>query len=572
MLFSKGTSLVRDAVSASFATPIRGLHSSSTMCNVIPRNFKGKGKAHDWLTRHLNDPYVAKSRYDNYRARSAYKLLEMDDKYSILGPGMIVLDCGASPGSWTQTRFTTTESHFRVKQLGRRNHLLVFHFAVRNRLEVIICSVQARVNAYARNGWAVRDRSRSSRMSRAHLFRETESEMLPVRRLAALSARPSSVFAATSAPGSSTVAVTAAFRQNHTHLAAPLVPPRSIQYQGLSITAHPLPKEQDDPFELTREDIKTLYGEIRNELGRDPPMVGLEQLVDLSRYYFDGQGKAIRPVIVCLMGRAANMHLKNEAELQPGQRTIMLIAEMIHTASLLHDDVIDGSNTRRGKPSTTPIWGQKKSILGGDFVLARSAEMLAKIGCIRNNNYISQILVDLVSGEFMQLENTANFDERFPHYIEKSYLKTASLLAYTCKGVVTLAGSDDAMIEAAYQYGRNIGIAFQLIDDVLDFVADQSLLGKPAAADLRLGLSTGPVLFACQEYPELNELIERRFAIPGDVEQAFKFVQQSSGLARTREVAQAYANAAVAAIQDWAESPFKRALIMLTDRILARNK
>lgn len=266
------------------------------------------------------------------------------------------------------------------------------------------------------------------------------------------------------------------------------------------------------------------------------------------------------------------MHLKNESELRAGQRTIMLIAEMIHTASLLHDDVIDGADTRRGKPSTTPIWGQKKSILGGDFVIARSAEMLSQIGCVRNNNYISQILVDLVSGEFMQLENTTNFDERFPHYIEKSYLKTASLLAHTCKGVVTLAGADDAMAEAAFQYGRNFGIAFQLIDDILDFVADQDLLGKPAAADLRLGLSTGPVLFACQEYPELNELIERRFANRGDAERAFALVKQSNGLARTREVAQAYANAAVAAIQDWADCPYKQGLISLTDRILTRTK
>lgn len=395
-----------------------------------------------------------------------------------------------------------------------------------------------------------------------------------MKKMVALAARSNSTFATEAF--SPAAIVTAACAGNfwicrsRSNSGAPLLPSRFIQCQGLSITAHPLPKEQDDPFELTKDDIRTLYDEIQVELSRDGENE-MKQLYALSRYYFDGQGKAIRPVIVCLMGRAANMHLKNEPELIPGQRTIMLITEMIHTASLLHDDVIDGSDTRRGKPSTTPLWGQKKSILGGDFVLARCAEMLAQIGCVKNNNYISQILVDLVSGEFMQLENT-EISERFPHYIEKSFLKTASLLAYTCKGVVTLAGCDDQMAEAAYQYGRNLGIAFQLIDDVLDFVADQSLLGKPAAADLRLGLSTGPVLFACQEYPQLNELIERRFSKVGDVDRAFALVQQSSGLARTREVAQAYANAAVAAIQDWVDSPFKRGLITLTDRILERNK
>lgn len=334
-------------------------------------------------------------------------------------------------------------------------------------------------------------------------------------------------------------------------------------------TASPLAVEQDDPFELTKDDLKNLYSDIRQELDCGKRF---SQLDDMAKYYFDGQGKAFRPVVACLVGRAANVHVQGRSELNGGQKTLALIAEMIHTASLLHDDVIDVSDTRRGKPTTGKVWGQQKSILAGDYVLSKSAEMLANIGCVKSNNYMAQTLVDLVSGEFMQLETKSEFNERFSHYIEKSFKKTASLLAFTCKSSVTVAGAEENVIDDAFQYGKNVGIAFQLIDDILDFVADQSLLGKPAAADLKLGLSTGPVLFACEEFPELDELVNRRFSTPGDVERAFALVQNSQGLERTRNVAQAYCNAAISAIEDWTDSPYKRALINVTDRVLSRNK
>lgn len=126
----------------------------------------------------------------------------------------------------------------------------------------------------------------------------------------------------------------------------------------------------------------------------------------------------------------------------------------------------------------------------------------------------------------MQMGNKEDVEERFAHYIEKTFKKTASLIAYTCKAVSYLAGADEKLQEAAFLFGRNLGIAFQLVDDLLDFVSNQAELGKPAAADLKLGLATAPVLFACEKFPELNELVIRRFSEPGDVEKAYDAVMK----------------------------------------------
>jgi len=172
---------------------------------------------------------------------------------------------------------------------------------------------------------------------------------------------------------------------------------------------------------------------------------------------------------------------------------------MIHTATLVHDDVIDTSNTRRGKASVNALFGQKKAIIGGDYILAKAGAMVARLNNDEVTQILAQVLEDLVEGEFMQMGANEGTTERFTHYIGKTFNKTASLMAYSCKGVAILGGADQALCEMAFQYGRHIGIAFQLVDDLLDFVSSTATMGKPAAADLELGLATAPVLFAAQK-------------------------------------------------------------------------
>ncbi|XP_069815207.1 all trans-polyprenyl-diphosphate synthase PDSS1 isoform X2 [Dendropsophus ebraccatus] len=322
-----------------------------------------------------------------------------------------------------------------------------------------------------------------------------------------------------------------------------------------------------DPFKLGASDLKNLYEDIKKEL-----FMTTQELREMCEYYFDGKGKALRPMLVVLMARACNIHYNNCREVHPEQRSVAVIAEMIHTASLVHDDVIDGSNSRRGKKTVNQIWGERKAVLAGDYILSAASVALARIGNATVISVLSQVIEDLVRGEFLQLGSKENENERFAHYLEKTFKKTASLIANSCKAVSILACPDPTVHEIAYQYGRNIGIAFQLIDDVLDFTSCADQLGKPAAADLKLGLATGPVLFACQEFPELNAMIMRRFNSPGDVERAWQYVQQSNGVHQTTYLAQRYCSEAIREISKLQPSPERDALIQLTETVLTRDK
>ena len=161
-------------------------------------------------------------------------------------------------------------------------------------------------------------------------------------------------------------------------------------------------------------------------------------------------------------------------------------------------------------------------------------------------------------------------------------------MAYSCRANAVLARLNISLVEQAFQYGRNIGIAFQLVDDLLDFIVsaeqlgkkivmtavckDVTIPGKPAAADLKLGLATAPVLFAAEKFPELNEMIGRRFEAEGDVERAFELVQQSGGLDETRDLAKKHCDAAIAALGHFADSKYKAALVDMCDKVLNRMK
>ncbi|KAK2854492.1 hypothetical protein Q7C36_006361 [Tachysurus vachellii] len=322
-----------------------------------------------------------------------------------------------------------------------------------------------------------------------------------------------------------------------------------------------------DPFSLAHEDLKNLYEDIKKQL-----LVSKAELKALCDYYFDGKGKAFRPMIVVLMARACNIHSNRDGDLLPAQRSIAMISEMIHTASLVHDDVIDGADMRRGKTTINEVWGERKAILAGDFILSAASMALARIGNTTVVSVLSQVIEDLVRGEFMQLGSKENENERFKHYLEKTFKKTASLIANSCKAVSILVNSDPEVHEIAYQYGRNVGIAFQLVDDMLDFTSCANRLGKPSAADLRLGLATGPVLFACQQFPELHSMIMRRFGSDGDVDQAWRYVLESDGVEQTSFLAQHYCHEATRQISRLQPSPERDALIRLTELVLNRDK
>merc|ERR1719423_456049 len=283
--------------------------------------------------------------------------------------------------------------------------------------------------------------------------------------------------------------------------------------------------------------LSGLMEDIHSELNSE--LVVSSEIGDLAKYYFDGGGKSVRPCIAMCVGHMANHHTGNmEEDGSRRQRMVAMVSEMIHTASLVHDDILDHAETRRGKESVNVRWDIKRSTMAGDYILGVGSRILSQVGNPDVVVILSQVLADLVQGEFMQLQSKQEEAERFEHYLSKSFNKTASLMAYSCRANAVIAGVDKSLVEQAFQYGRNIGIAFQLVDDLLDFIVSADQLGKPAAADLKLGLATAPVLFAAEKYPVLNQLIGRRFSEAGDVEIAFKLVQESEGLQETKELVQ----------------------------------
>ncbi|KAI0348119.1 terpenoid synthase [Trametopsis cervina] len=275
--------------------------------------------------------------------------------------------------------------------------------------------------------------------------------------------------------------------------------------------------------------------------------------------------------------------------LLPTQMRLAQIVEMIHVASLLHDDVVDRSPLRRGVPSAPVAFGNKLTVLAGDFLLGRASAALSRLGEAEVVELIASVITNLVEGEILQLkamhgeelgltgvgtERTARVgQDSWNLYLQKTYMKTASLMAKGARAAVVLGGCREGEVwkEVAYAYGRNLGIAFQLVDDLLDYEAGEGTLGKPGGADLQLGLATGPALFAWEEYPEMGPMIERKFSQEGDVELARDLVRRSSGLDRTRALAKAYADKAREVLAVLPESDAKSALELLTERVVKRT-
>lgn len=268
-----------------------------------------------------------------------------------------------------------------------------------------------------------------------------------------------------------------------------------------------------------------------------------------------------------------------DTDILPSQRRLAEITELIHTASLLHDDVIDHSISRRGASSANIEFGNKMAVLAGDFLLGRASVALARLRDPEVTELLATVIANLVEGEFMQLKNEATDSanpvyspETLDYYLQKTYLKSASLISKSCRAAALLGQSSSEVVEASYQYGKNLGLAFQLVDDMLDYTVSAGELGKPAGADLELGLATAPLLFAWERDATLGQLVGRKFGGEGDVVKARQLVLASDGLERTRALAQQYVDQAIASIAFFPESEAKDGLIEMCQKVLKRRK
>lgn len=356
---------------------------------------------------------------------------------------------------------------------------------------------------------------------------------------------------------------------------------QQIQYQSKSLV-----EEQVDPFSLVADELSIVANRLRSMVVAEVP-----KLASAAEYFFKMgvEGKRFRPTILLLMATAINVPpvLGQSAETavdiysteqRTRQRSIAEISEMIHVASLLHDDVLDDADTRRGIGSLNFVMGNKLAVLAGDFLLSRACVALAALKDTEVVSLLAKVVEHLVTGETMQMSTTREQRCSMEYYLEKTYYKTASLISNSCKAVALVGGQTAEVSMLAYEYGKNLGLAFQLIDDVLDFTGTSSSLGKGSLSDIRHGIVTAPILFAIEEFPELRAVVDRGFDNPADVDLALDYLGKSQGIERTRELAMKHANLASATIDSLPENDdedvqkSRRALVDLTHRVINRTK
>lgn len=314
-------------------------------------------------------------------------------------------------------------------------------------------------------------------------------------------------------------------------------------------------------FSPVEADLQLLTTNLKQLVGARHPI-----LYAAAEHLFSVQGKRVRPAIVLLISRTT---MPNE-EITLKHRRLAEITEMIHTASLVHDDVVDESELRRGMPTVHSLFNNRIAVLAGDFLFAQSSWYLANLDNLAVVKLLSQVIMDLAEGEIQQGLNRFDTSLSINAYLEKSYYKTASLIANSSKAAGVLSELSPELTEDLYCYGRNLGLAFQIVDDILDFTGTTESLGKPAASDLQSGNLTAPTLYALKEKPYLETLIEREFAQEGDLEQAITLIQESSGIEQSRELAAHHAQQAVEHMDKFPASDSRQALIDLADYVLSR--
>jgi len=278
-------------------------------------------------------------------------------------------------------------------------------------------------------------------------------------------------------------------------------------------------------------------------------------------------GKVVRPTLTLLSGSFYNYNLE---QLQP----MATATELMHIATLVHDDAIDSADLRRGNSTINALWGVDLAILVGDFLFARAGEMAARAGNIRVVELFSQTLGVIARGEVKQALASFRLDQSIEQYIERVAAKTAALftLSTVSGGILSLAPEDKVQI--LYDYGYNLGIAFQIVDDILDFVGNASDVGKPVGADLVQGTVTLPAMKLLQRYPKDNPLIKiaRQEDVEDSIRKVIEMIRNSNIIDECYQLANDYSKLALRDLNKLPTKPASQALMSLAEYVVSRNK
>lgn len=312
---------------------------------------------------------------------------------------------------------------------------------------------------------------------------------------------------------------------------------------------------------LVAADLSSVDRVIRDRLASDVVLVN-----QVAEYIIAGGGKRLRPLVVVVAARACGYE---------GRHTeAAAIIELIHTATLLHDDVVDASDLRRGRDTANSLWGNEASVLVGDFLYSRAFEMMVDIGEMGIMAMMASATNKIAEGEVLQLMNANDPDTTEQRYFDVIYRKTAKLFEAGCGIAGILAKASTAQQQALLNYGKHLGTAFQLVDDALDYSATSAALGKNIGDDLAEGKPTLPLIHALKHGNAEQRTLIRSAIENGGIEQLALItaaIESTGGLKYTARRAREEADLAKNALAAFADSPYKQALSELADFAVART-
>ena len=331
-----------------------------------------------------------------------------------------------------------------------------------------------------------------------------------------------------------------------------------------------LQTKSDSPLtallDMLDKDMRAVNRVILSKMHSDVPLIP-----ELAKHLIAAGGKRLRPLLTIASAQLCGY--------DQGERHHDLAAcvEFIHTATLLHDDVVDESDQRRGKASANQIFGNEAAVLVGDFLFSRAFQLMVADRSLDVLRVLSNASAVIAEGEVMQLTTANNIETGFDQYIQVITAKTAALFAAACEVGGMVADQSDDVIEGLHGYGLNLGIAFQIADDVLDYKADPSQLGKAIGDDFKEGKMTLPVIYALEQADVAEREFWTKVIVKGDIsdqdlEHAISICQKHDCFERALTTAQSYKDKAIACLTPLPDHPIKHSFIDIVEYVITRSK
>jgi octaprenyl-diphosphate synthase len=317
-------------------------------------------------------------------------------------------------------------------------------------------------------------------------------------------------------------------------------------------------------FDLLREDLVA----VEQELGRDAAST-VSTVTEIAEYLREGGGKRIRPSLLLLASHVLGFS-------GPSAIRLGAVVEMVHTATLVHDDIIDGADTRRGRPSPNTTWGNEKCVLAGDWLYMQAFRVALEEKSLRILDVLIKLTQQMVEGELLQIQLLGKAVSEAQYY-DLIFRKTACLFSGSMRLGAVLAGATEEQENNLATFGRSVGLAFQIVDDVLDLTATEEVLGKPVASDLREGKATLPVIHSidhgtARDRQAIQRVLEDQAFERVTREQIQEILKRNGSVEYAMAAADHYADQARQALAGLPDSEYKRALLWAPDFVVAREK